>query len=139
VFLAKTIYLYLRWQLFFIKQSWTNSFNLSFSFECGNSCVEGRDIINTYFIRFQSYCDTSYSRGSVNQMWILKLFTDMLGYIQPWPFSSCNSIRILISLPSTQLFPHSKLKDYILHMQVFSNIATYEWIHKGKTKIISFS
>jgi hypothetical protein len=27
----------------FIKQSWTNSFNLSFSFECGNSCVEGRD------------------------------------------------------------------------------------------------
>jgi hypothetical protein len=68
-------------------------------------------IINTYFIRCQSYCDTSYSRGSVNQMWILKLFTDMLGYIQPWPFSSCNSITILSSLPSTQLFPHSKLKD----------------------------
>jgi hypothetical protein len=68
-------------------------------------------IINTYFIRFQNYCDTSYSRGSVNQMWILKFFTDMLGYIQPWHFSSCNSIKILSSLPSTQLFPHSKLKN----------------------------
>jgi hypothetical protein len=44
MFLAKTIYLYLRWQFVFIKQSWTNSFNLSFSFECGNSCVEGRDV-----------------------------------------------------------------------------------------------
>jgi len=68
-------------------------------------------IINTYFIRLQSYCDTSYSRVSVNQMWILKRFTGMLGYIQPWPFSSCNSIKMLTSLPSTHLFPHSKMKD----------------------------
>jgi hypothetical protein len=44
MFLAKTIYLYLRWQFSFMKQSWTNSFNLSFIFECGNSCVEGRDV-----------------------------------------------------------------------------------------------
>jgi hypothetical protein len=26
----------------------------------------------------QSYCDTSYSRGGVNQMWILKNFKDLL-------------------------------------------------------------
>jgi len=44
MFLAKTIYLYLRWQFFFMKQSWTKSFNLSFSFVYGNSCVEGRDV-----------------------------------------------------------------------------------------------
>jgi hypothetical protein len=27
-----------------MKQSWTNCVNLSFIFECGNSCVEGRDV-----------------------------------------------------------------------------------------------
>jgi hypothetical protein len=75
-------------------------------------------IINTYFIRFQSYCDASYSRGSVNLMWILKLFTGMLGYIQPWPFSSCNDINNLTSLPSTQLFKHSKVKDRLKEFQL---------------------
>jgi hypothetical protein len=29
----------------------------------------------------QSYCDTSYSRGGVNQMWILKNSKDLLEYI----------------------------------------------------------
>jgi len=29
----------------------------------------------------QSYCDTSYSRGGVNQMWILKNSKDMLEYM----------------------------------------------------------
>jgi hypothetical protein len=78
-----------------------------------------------------SYCDTSYSRGSVNQMWILKLFTDMLGYIQPWPFSSCNSITILSSLPSTQLFPHSKLKDRLKEL-----VQRWKWRKHHKTNPI---
>jgi len=30
----------------------------------------------------QSCCDTSYSRGGVNQMWILKNSKDLLEYIQ---------------------------------------------------------
>jgi hypothetical protein len=29
----------------------------------------------------QSYCNTSYSRGGVNQMWILKNSKDLLEYI----------------------------------------------------------
>ena len=48
----------------------------------------------------QSYCDTSYSRGGVNQMWILKNSKDLLEY--------CNTpaiaLKHLTSLPSTQLF-----------------------------------
>ena len=31
--LPKTGYLYIRWSFFFMTHSWTNSFNLSFSFE----------------------------------------------------------------------------------------------------------
>jgi hypothetical protein len=38
----------------------------------------------------QSYCDTSYSRGGVNQMWILKNLKDLLEYIQSRSLSSCN-------------------------------------------------
>ena len=30
----------------------------------------------------QSYCETAYSRGGVNQMWILKNAKDLLKYIQ---------------------------------------------------------
>ena len=41
----------------------------------------------------QSYCDTSYSRGGVNQMWILKNSKDLLEYIQSRSLSSCNSIK----------------------------------------------
>jgi hypothetical protein len=52
----------------------------------------------------QSYCDTSYSRGGVNQMWILKNSKDLLEYIQSWSLSSCDSIKTLTSLPFTRLF-----------------------------------
>jgi hypothetical protein len=36
----------------------------------------------------QSYCDTSYSRGVVNQMWILKNSKDLLEYLQSRSLSS---------------------------------------------------
>ena len=54
----------------------------------------------------QSNCDTSYSRGGVNQMWILNNSKDLLEYIQSRSLSSCNSIRTFdfFNLPSTQLF-----------------------------------
>ena len=42
-------------------------------------------------IGLQSYCDTSHSRGGVNQMWILKDSIDLLEYIQSRSISSCNS------------------------------------------------
>jgi hypothetical protein len=50
-----------------------------------------------------SYCDTSYSRGGVNQMWILKNSEDLLEYIQSRSLSSCNNIKT---------FDFSTLYDY---------------------------
>ena len=37
----------------------------------------------------KSYWDTSYSRGGVNQMWILQTLNDLLEYIQSRSLSSC--------------------------------------------------
>jgi hypothetical protein len=37
----------------------------------------------------QSYCDTSYSRGGVNRMWIMKNSKYLLEYIQSRSISSC--------------------------------------------------
>ena len=49
---------------------------------------------------FQSYCDTSYSRNGMNQMWILKNSKYMLEYIQLRCLSSCNIITIFDSCNS---------------------------------------
>ena len=43
----KKMYLYLHWSFFFMKHM-TNSFNLSFSFEWGNSCVEKSNVLMYY-------------------------------------------------------------------------------------------
>jgi hypothetical protein len=58
----------------------------------------------------QSYCDTSYSRGGVNQMWILKNSKDLLEYIQSRSLSSCNSIKTFDFSTLYTTIPHSKLK-----------------------------
>ena len=59
----------------------------------------------------QSYCDNSYSRGGVNQMWILKNSKDLLEYIQSRSLSSCNSIKTFDFSTLYTTIPHSKLKD----------------------------
>jgi hypothetical protein len=59
----------------------------------------------------QSYCDTSYSKGGVNQMWILKNLKDMLEYIQSRSLSSCNSIKTFDFSTLYTTIPHSKLND----------------------------
>jgi hypothetical protein len=60
----------------------------------------------------QSYCDTSYSRGGVNQMWILKNSKDLLEYyIQSRSLSSCNSITTFDFSILYTTIPHSKLKN----------------------------
>jgi hypothetical protein len=51
-----------------------------------------RSFLRSWLI-LQSFCDTSYSRGGVNQMWILKNSKDLLEYIQSRFLSSCNSIK----------------------------------------------
>ena len=59
----------------------------------------------------QSYCDTNYSRGGVNQMWILKNSKDLLEYIQFRSLSSCNSIKRFDFSTLYTSIPHSKLKN----------------------------
>ena len=59
----------------------------------------------------QSYCDTSYSSGGVNQMWILKNSKELLEYIQYTSLSSCNSITIFDFFTLYTTIPHSKLQD----------------------------
>jgi hypothetical protein len=61
--------------------------------------------------RLQSYCDPSYSRGGVNQMWILKNSKDLLEYIQSRSLSSCNSIKTFDFSTLYTTIPHSKLND----------------------------
>jgi len=46
----------------------------------------------------QSHCDTSYSRGGVNQMWILKNSKDL------GPSPPAIALTYLTSLPFTRLF-----------------------------------
>jgi hypothetical protein len=58
---------------------------------------------------FQSYCDTIYSRGGVNQMWILKNSKDLLEYIQSRSISIYNIIKtfdfytLYTTIPLTEL------------------------------------
>ena len=59
----------------------------------------------------QSYCDTSYSRGDVNQMWILKNSKDMLEYKQSRSFSCCNSIKTFDFSTLYTTIPQSNLND----------------------------
>ena len=59
----------------------------------------------------QSYCDTSYRRGGVNQMRILKNTKDLLENIQSRTLSSCYSINTFDFSTLYTIIPHSKLKD----------------------------
>ena len=68
-------------------------------------------ILSSVKTGLQSYCDTSYSRGCVNQMWILKNSKDLLEYIQSRSLSSCNSIKTFDFSTLYTTIPHSKLKD----------------------------
>ena len=68
-------------------------------------------ILSAVKTRLQSYCDTSYSRGGVNQMWILRDSKDLLEYIQFRSLSSCNSNNTFDFSTLYTTIPHSKPKD----------------------------
>ena len=59
----------------------------------------------------RSYCDNSYSRGGVNQMWILNISSDPLENIQSRSFSSSNSITTFDFSTFYATIPYSKLKN----------------------------
>jgi hypothetical protein len=85
-----------------------NSYITQVSFQTALYCWvcqmlhETSSILSTVKTGLQIYCDTSYSRGGVNQMWILKNSKDLLDYIRSSSLSSCNSIKT-VNL-SSQLF-----------------------------------
>ena len=61
----------------------------------------------------KSYCDTSYLRGGVKQMWILKNSIDLLEYIQSRSLSSCISLKTFDFSTLYTAISHSKLKDIL--------------------------
>ena len=68
-------------------------------------------ILSAVKSELQSYCDTSYSRGGVNQMWILKNSRDLLEHIQSRSLSTCNNIKSVDFSTLYTTILHSKLKD----------------------------
>jgi hypothetical protein len=71
-------------------------------------------IINMYSIGCQNRASEllwHYSRGGVNQMWILKNSKDLLEYIQFRSLSSCNSIKTFDFSTLYTTIPHSKRKN----------------------------
>jgi hypothetical protein len=61
--------------------------------------------------RLLSYCDTSYSRDGVNQIWILKISKDQLVYIKARSLSTSNSTKTFDISTLYTTIPHPKLKD----------------------------
>jgi hypothetical protein len=90
----------------------------------------------------QGYCDTSYSRGDVNQLWILKNSKDMLEYIKSRSLSSCCSIKTFDFSTLYTTIPHSKLRDRLREMVQLCFIQKNDrWVffsnHSGSTKTFS--
>jgi hypothetical protein len=77
-------------------------------------------INNIYSINGQtgllSYCDTSYSRDGVNQIWILKISKDQLVYIKARSISTSNSTKAfdISTLYSLKKFNLRKYKYLVL-------------------------
>ena len=83
----------------------------------------------------QSYCETSYSRGGVNQMWILKKSKDLLVYIQSGSLSYCNSINTFDFYTVYTTISHSKLNDRLRDLVQLCFIKKiYKITHKKKEK-----
>ena len=58
----------------------------------------------------QKYCETSYSRSGVNQMWILKNSKELLEHLQSPNFNHITSIKFLIFFrPLYTTIPHQNI------------------------------
>jgi hypothetical protein len=56
------------------------------------------------------YCETVYSRNSINHMWILKNSQDLLDNLKSRSFSHVSSIKTFDFSPLYTTLPHDKLK-----------------------------
>ena len=80
----------------------------------------------------QKYCETSYSRSGVNQMWILKNSKELLEHLQSPNFNHITSI---------QSFDFSTLYTTISHQKLKSRLATIirnSFIHKNGNRRYKF-
>ena len=73
-----------------------------------------------------SYCDTSYPKDGVNQIWILKISKDQLVYIKARSLSTSNSTKTFDISTLYTTIPHPKLKDRlnrisptVLHYKIY--------------------
>ena len=72
----------------------------------------------------QKYCETSYSRSGVNQMWILKNSKELLEHLQSPNFNHITSINSFDFSTLYTTIPHQKLKSRL------ATIIRNSFIHK---------
>ena len=73
----------------------------------------------------QKYCETSYSRSGVNQMWILKNSKELLEHLQSPNFNHITSIKSFDFSTLYTTIPHQKLKSRL------ATIIRNSFIHKN--------
>ena len=73
----------------------------------------------------QEYCETSYSRSGVNQMWILKNSKELLEHLQSPNFNHITSIKSFDFSTLYTTIPHQKLKSRL------ATIIRNSFIHKN--------
>ena len=72
----------------------------------------------------QKYCETSYSRSGINQMWILKNSKELLEHLQSLNFNHITSIQSFDFSTLYTIIPHQKLKSRL------ATIIRNSFVHK---------
>ena len=80
----------------------------------------------------QKYCETSYSKSWVNQMWILKNSKELLEHLQSPNFNHITSIKSFDFSTLYTTIPHQKLKSRL------STIIRNSFIHKNGNRRYKF-
>ena len=74
----------------------------------------------------QKYCEPSYSRSGVNQMWILKNSKELLEHLQSPNFNHVTRIKSFDFSTLSTTIPHQKLKSRL------ATIIRNSFIHKNR-------
>ena len=80
----------------------------------------------------QKYCETSYSRSGVNQMWIIKNSKELLEHLQSPNFNHITSIKSFDFSTLYTTIPHQKLKSRL------ATIIRNSFIHKNGNRRYKF-
>ena len=80
----------------------------------------------------QKYCETSYSRSGVNQIWIVKNSKELLEHLQSPNFNHITSIKSFDFSTLYTTIPHQKLKSRL------ATIIRNSFIHKNGNRRYKF-